>query len=214
MKFLEKYKFFWECVYIEKKSLFLQAVLLGVLVFSVRIIVYNCWDSYCYYKAKSNLQSDIVGVELIEGKSKEMVLDTEQLMVSEKETEVISERDEDTEDLLMDSSRWQHMERSARDLFVDKDTVETYSKKNWIVFMIGLLVLLIITLLLTAYFLISWIQNDFPNETIPYLAGLGIGILFLLDGIFQSGKKCRRTASGNNTGLDYFESADAGLYEP
>ena len=109
--------------------------------------------------------------------------------VSEKETEVISERDEDTEDLLMDSSRWQHMERSARDLFVDKDTVETYSKKNWIVFMIGLLVLLIITLLLTAYFLISWIQNDFPNETIPYLAGLGMGILFLLDGIFQSGKK-------------------------
>ncbi len=71
MKFLEKYKFFWECVYIEKKSLFLQAVLLGVLVFSVRIIVYNCWDSYCYYKAKSNLQSDMVGVELIEGKSKE-----------------------------------------------------------------------------------------------------------------------------------------------
>lgn len=71
MKFLEKYNFFWKSMYIGKGNLLMQVAFFSILIFSARVIIYNCWDSYSYYKAKNNLKTDVIGVQLQSGRSKE-----------------------------------------------------------------------------------------------------------------------------------------------
>lgn len=72
-----------------------------------------------------------------------------------------------------------------------KEEKKAEIKRNpaWQYLMVGLSFLLVVVLIATVYFLVMWIQNDLWRDNLPYLIASGIGMLFLMDGIYQAGRR-------------------------